>query len=314
MTTKASEGEIYQPISRVSRDLSSAKKMTLEEVRYAVDLYYQIQEFRKAAGNQVRIAGKETPEPEPSDFLAWTFSTMKTIEDTIKRALDRWTDDQPVSQWAKSINGIGPVIAAGLSARIDIDIARHAGQIFKFAGLVPGVKWEKGQKRPWNADLKRLCWIIGQSFMKNRTREGDVYGQIYEQRKRMELIRNGAGDYAAQAKEKLDTVKIGKTTEAWAWYSGCYPGKVLNEWMEVEETERTRRQKELRGEPGSGIPMLPPGRIELRAERYAVKMFLSHWHSVAYQVRFGKKPDLPWIIQFGGHSDMLEPPNWPIKP
>lgn len=306
----------FAPIDRAARDLSAAKKMTIPEVRYAVDLYYQVQEFRKAAGNQISRAGKEenTPTPEPGDFLGWTFGTMKTVEDTIKRALDKWTDDNPVSAWAKSINGIGPVIAAGLAARIDIAKAPHVGHIYKFAGLDPGTKWLKGEKRPWNASLKRLCWIIGQSFMKGRNRESDVYGKIYEKRKRMELVKNAMGEYAAQAREKLATTKIGKETEAWAWYAGCYQPDALINWMDVEDTERARRVAEMRGEPGSGMEMLPPARIEQRAERYAVKMFLSHWHAVAYELANpGKKAPLPWIIQFGGHSDMIEPPNWPMK-
>jgi len=306
-------GELFIPISKASRDLSHAKKMSIAEVRYAVDLYYQIQTFRQAAGLQVRAADKaQTPGPEPSDFLLWTFSTMKTVEDTIKRALDRWTDDQIVGRWAKSIVGIGPVISAGLLARIDMGIALHAGHIFKFAGLDPSSKWEKGKKRPWNAALKRLCWLIGQSFMKNRNREGDVYGHIYAERKQYETTKNALGDYAAQAREKLANFKIGKDTEAWAWYSGCFPGIILADWMSLEETERARRVKEMRGQPGSGVEMLPPARIELRAERYAVKMFLSHWHAVAFEVRYQKKAPRPWIIEFGGHVDMIEPPNWPM--
>jgi hypothetical protein len=37
-------------------------------------------------------------------------------------------------------------------------------------------KWEKGQKRPFNADLKTLFWKIGQSFMKFSNVEACFYG------------------------------------------------------------------------------------------------------------------------------------------
>jgi hypothetical protein len=54
----------------------------------------------------------------------------------------------------------------------------------------------KGQKRPHNAKLKVLCWKIGDSFVKQQSRENDVYGKVYGERKRLELERNDAGLFA----------------------------------------------------------------------------------------------------------------------
>jgi hypothetical protein len=44
-----------------------------------------------------------------------------------------------------------------LLARIDIVKAPTAGHIWRYAGLDPTVRWNKGEKRPWNAGLKVLC-------------------------------------------------------------------------------------------------------------------------------------------------------------
>jgi hypothetical protein len=54
---------------------------------------------------------------------------------------------------------------------------------------------------------------------------------------------------------------------------------------------------------------LPQAQIHARARRYAVKLFLSHYHVEAYKQRFGKEPPLPYPIQFLGHAHMIERPD-----
>lgn len=262
-----------EPIVRLTRDLKNAAvTLSPAEARYLVDAYYSIQEYRKASGNQVTALSKSG---EPCSVIAWLNEQMATLEGQIKRALDAWTDGQPMGRWAKSIMGIGPVIAAGLLAHIDITKAPTAGHIWRFAGLDPTATWDKGQKRPWNADLKVLCWKIGQSFVKVSNNPKDIYGKLFQQRKAFEQAQNEAGMYAAQAARILDTKRIGKDTDAYKWYS---QGK------------------------------LPPAHIQARAERYAVKMFLSHWHAVAYRQHFGVEPPKPFAIAILGHAHEIEPP------
>jgi hypothetical protein len=42
----------------------------------------------------------------------------------------------------------------------------------------------------------RLCFLIGESFVKVSNNERDVYGKVYRARKEREVTRNAAGDYA----------------------------------------------------------------------------------------------------------------------
>jgi hypothetical protein len=138
--------------------------------------------------------GKAIVEPtkpvEPNYLVSWIGEEMKAIEDTIKQALGAYAENDPVGQWALSNVGIGPVIAAGLLAHIDIMKATTFGAIYNFAGLNPNQKWEKGQKRPWNAKLRCLLWKMGQSFMKFSGKEDCFYGKLYKQRKDFEIKRN----------------------------------------------------------------------------------------------------------------------------
>ncbi|MCL6518175.1 cytochrome P450, partial [Alicyclobacillus sp.] len=131
-------------------------------------------------------------------------------------------------------------------------------------------------KRPWNHHLKVLCWKISRSFVMSKGRPGNFYGKVYEARKALETQRNEAGEYAAQAVEILRTRKIGKTTEAYKWYKNG---------------------------------MLPPAQIEARARRYAVKLFLAHYHEVAYRVRYGEPPPKPYPLAHLGHTEYIMPPN-----
>jgi transposase len=74
---------------------------------------------------------------------------MKTVEREIRKALDLYSDEHVPGVWAKSIIGIGPVIAAGLLAHIEIERAPTVGHIWAFAGLDPTRKWgRKGRNGP----------------------------------------------------------------------------------------------------------------------------------------------------------------------
>lgn len=269
-------GIALDPIQRLTRDLlASAKLVTVPQIRYLVDSYYSIQEYRKASAGQIRALSVSS---EPHEITVWLAKNMETLENQIKRFLDAWTDTQPVCQWAKSITGIGPVISAGLAAHIDITKAPTVGHIWRFAGLDPTQKWEKKTKRPWNAGLKVLCWKIGKSFVKVSGLESDVYGKIYVDRKIQEAEKNERLEFKDQAAEILKTKKIDKKTDAFAAYS---TGK------------------------------LPPAHIHARAKRYAVKLFLAHYHHVAFRLQFGIDPPKPYVIEHLGHVHFVQPPNFP---
>lgn len=262
---------------KLHRDLCKiAATMSPVEARYLVKLYYAIQEHRVATGAQQReLVKTETP----NEVVAWFADHFHGLETQIPPTLGEYAAAHVVGVWSQSIYGIGPVIAAGLLAHIDIEVAPTVGHIWRFAGLDPTVKWGKKEKRPWNADLKVLCWKAGESFKKFSNREDCFYGHIYRERKAREIAKNEALDFADQAAKSLE--------------------------------ERNIKDKELRLCYESG--KLPAGRLDLRATRYAVKLFLSHWHHVAYCAHFGEAPPKPYILtQEGGHAHYIAPPNWPM--
>ena len=267
-----------EALNKLKRDIKNAgTTLSKEEARYLVDLYYQMQEYRKASDNQVRQLQKEDNK-EPHETLAFFANNFRTLERNIKSVLQVYAESKPIGQWMLSICGIGPVISAGLMANIDITKVQTAGQIQAFAGLDPTREWNKGEKRPYNARLKTLCWKIGQCFIKVQNNEEDVYGKIFAIRKAYEIEKNEKGELADQAKAKLERFNIKKTTDAYKWYS---QGK------------------------------LPPAHINQRASRYAVKIFLSHLFSVWYEMEHKEKPPKPYAIAILNHAHEIPIPNWP---
>lgn len=269
----APDARHFELMLRLNKDLKKAAlSLGKDEARFLVDAYYMIQEVRKRLGNQCNMLTKSE---EPHDLLATLLTQTEILETNIAKALDIYSDNQPIGQRMRKVHGVGPVIAAGLIAHIDMDIATHAGKIFRFAGLDPTIVWEKGQKRPYNAALKTLCWKVGQSFMKFSGSEKCFYGHIYRAAKAELEQKNEAGMFAETAKAKLEKFKIGKTTDAYKAYS---QGK------------------------------LPPAHLDARARRKAVVLFLSHLHENWLQ-ELGKPKVRPWVIEHGGHVDYIAP-NW----
>lgn len=261
-----------EAIQKLSRDLrAAAKLMGVREARYFVNAYYDLQDYRIAAANQQR---KLKEGEEPSEFMEWFNQNLDVFETQIKAMLDKWSAAQPMGAWAREITGIGPVISAGLLANIDITKAPTVGHIWRFAGLDPTSKWSKGEKRPWNASLKRLCWLLGESFVKVSGNAKDVYGKLYLQRKSYESARN----------EKLE-----------------YREDCARRCAEDDKKPKARRlDADLRALLESG--KLPQKALHERAKRWAVKQFLSDWHAEAYRQHYGTEPPKPYPIAHLGHA------------
>lgn len=270
------------PISKLTKDLrEAARTLESEEARFLVDYYYTMQGQRIRTGNQIRSMSKARKEngraPEPSEVIRWLEGNMGILERNIKAALKEYASALPAGRWAMARHGIGPVISAGLLAHVDVNKAKSPSSVWRFAGLDPTSKWGKGEKRPWNARLKTLCWHAGESFKRTSGSPKTFYGKIYRERKELEVQRNEDGLNAEVAARTLEERNIGKTTEAYGHYS--------------------------RGK-------LPPARLDLRATRVAVKVFLSHFWVVLYETTFGKKAPAPWVIEHGGHVDLIEVPGY----
>lgn len=320
-------------------DLSTAAVgMGRREAVFLVSNYYRFQDQR------IRIEGqKRSLKVKPSEAFQAQLKMFSTAEHVLKSNLLRFAKQWKVGNWLMAQKGIGPCIAAGLLAHLDLRGSQNtpghcqtAGHFFSFAGLQNNIKWEKGKRRPYSADLKKLCYKLGESFIKVQNRDGAIYGQYYRQRRDYEDKRNFAGELADQAAEKLERFDIGKSTDAHKWYSGRYtPGQWIEYRRKVAEaiaahideitaaeTAADRNKIKSKAEAsvpkpkplavGEGLAMLPPDHLKSRARRHTVKLLLSHLHHVMYLDYFGKEPEAPYAFTDncpGDHRHFIEPPG-----
>lgn len=310
---------VLEDVEKLSKNfvLAKAADMTPETARELVDMYYRYQENRKRSNNQIFAFEEGDDQPryvdggkKPDEFLEHFARVFIDLECEIKGIMDVYTMNHPVGRWLRSHYGVGPVISAGILAHIDIEMAPTAGAIWKFAGLDPTVKWEKGQKRPWNAKLKVLFWKLGQCLLKFANHPDCYYGHIYQRAKLDYILKNSEGKYAEQAKFDLESGKYRKKaysddTVSVSDDDGNNEDEGNNKTSKQDETEDGFKRAEFYLKQGK----LPPAQIDARARRYAVKIFISHLHQVWYEWHFKKPAPVPFILTKPDHTHFIAPPS-----
>lgn len=129
-------------------------------------------------------------------------------------------------------------------------------------------------KPPYNIELKKFMYLIGESFAKVSNKEGSLYGRLYKERKAWETKKNENGEYAEQAAMYLSKKSYDKNTEA---YKAYIQGK------------------------------LPDTQITRRAERFATKLFISHLFECMHLWYYGEPAPEPYPISHMGHVDYIGP-------
>jgi hypothetical protein len=328
-------------ILRQSRDLRKASATLSDtEARYLVDQYYTLQKYRQRATNQVGAITR-ADNPEPHETLAFFGKHFGTIENAIEHHLDVYAKASPTGMWSRGITGVGPILAAGLLAHIDITKAPTAGHIWRFAGLDPTVKWLGSE-----GAAKLVQEVVGTS--KKVTYEHVVAIGLRLNRQPENLI----GIIRTQQKVPLhEAAPLTKTTLTKAvalrpwnaalkvlyWKLGESFVKVSNNPNDIYgKVYAERKALEIkRNESGAFAEQaaaalnakrygadttakksylagaLPPAHIHQRAQRYSVKLFLAHWQEVAYWNHYGERAPKPYVLTHMEHAHYIEPPNAP---
>jgi len=255
--------------------------------------------------------------------------------------MEIYADQSVAGRWAVANPGVGPLISASLLAYINLNkCGDNPQKLWRYAGLDPTSSWatyaeidpkiaaskllygknisKKHIKwlckyfnkkyeiiiakakiyghdeitwrslrsalavKPWNSDLKVVCYYLGKQIKYRNKLPNFLYGELYRKRKDYEYQQNAILAYEDRALE------IYRQTP----------------WIDTSPESVCNTYK-------SG--MLPGFHIDLRARKWVTKIFLVHFHQVAYFDKYNVMPKKPYILEVGSCRGEIECPNWPFK-
>ena len=268
-----------------------------EEARLLIGLYFDFQRLRVATKNRTAklMGGVRT------DVVEATLRGIRRLEAKVTAVLSAYAASTPWGQWALKVEGIGPMIAAALCAYVNPERFATVGKVWRYSGLDPTVKWEKGKPRPYSPRMKQIAYYIGESFIRQ---PGSYYHTLFKGRKEYEWRKNLRGELGQQAMAMLPRA----TEYQRYWIEGLVDPEYA---AAVARGEASSEKPKLLKRGESGFSMLPPIVIHARARRWVAKLFLAHFWEVRYWYQTGERPPKPYAIAHLGHVDYIPPYNPP---
>ena len=178
-----------------------------ESLRSYVRTYYDVQKLRVACANRlVQAFLAENPEAkigkkgrgisdrliksrefelfvqrlEGSNPIAKLYRRLLDYEDAVMKAVEDMVSEHVMWPWLSSVKGVGSLHAAVILSEVDIEKADTISSLWKFAGYCPGPRPRRGEKRWYNAFLKRTLYLVGQRFIILKTQP---YEEVYRSAK-----------------------------------------------------------------------------------------------------------------------------------
>lgn len=343
---------LLENITKIPKQLeASLVTATISDIRFCVQAYYQLQGMRIALAGQLRSIeqGKSggvktagnTLAPQ-AEVLQWLYNNVLGMENEIKRAMNIWSDSNPVASWAKQVTGIGPVISAGLVAYFDVTRAPSVSHFYSYSGY-------NDNNNPWLGREKSKQLV--ERYCKNTTVTTDELIAIsqddmctrsldklrryaYDEKKdkyTREALINGLSKIPYNAELKTLLWKLGESfvkvsNRPQSVYGMIYKQKKLSE-REKNERKVFADQAENKlatcniGKKTDAYKaysqgMLPDAHIHSRATRFAVKIFISHLFEEMYRVEYNSEPPRNYAHVYLEHNDYIAPevPFTPLDP
>ena len=333
--------ELYKAV-RLSKDIKSELK-TIEsiskaEIKTLVNLYYQVQAFRKASREQIRSIEQGRSGSNKTDgniaILDWANKNMAVIEKGIVDSLELIALSSKVGQWLYSIIGIGPVLAAGLMSYFDISKAKYATAFHSYGGL-------NDNNRPWLGKEKSTN-IINNILDGSKTITNDHVIKIAAATQwKYEYLVNNAYDQAKDKWSKADLIKacakvpynrdlktlLWKVGDQFHWninnpnslYGTLMSQRLTQETIKnnngefadqaAEKLKNFNISKSTTAYKAYSQGKLPDAHLIARAARWTEKIFVSHLFEEMYRVEYDKVPPRFYALaQLGDeHNKDIEP-------
>jgi len=331
-------GKVINPIAR---DLRKAQTLGQREARFLVDTYYSMQQNRIREYNRMDGMEKDNEPNEIIGFVADMFCLLE--KDILYKTLDHYSQSSELGQWARSIKGIGPVLAAALLAYIDITKVETAGAIWRFGGIDPTLEWF-GEKQA-NALIAQVIgdkkdilpedvYLIGEKIRRKpeslekvkrfietaSSKKGD---KAPSKPWSMEMLKKVLVTRPYNAKLKVILYKVGEqfvklSSNEGSFYGGHYAkwkAKLVNKNESggfKERADQKLAEKKI-GKTTDAYKclkkgMLAPDHINKMAKRKAIQLFIAHYFEQGRKFA-GLPVPKPYPIAHLDHNDYIAPPE-----
>ncbi len=305
---------------------NAAVDMSVREARFMIEDFYRWVALAQAAKDHRRVLDKEDLINHSVGFMA---KQIRNMRDQYRSFLDIWSEQYPAAKWAKdSIRGVGPVIAAGLAAYIDIEKAKTISSIWRYAGVDPN------SRRMTLVEVDTLIQSSMNQFGDDITEE-HVRWIAKQAGKDPEKILA----FSRSKKRGLTWPKLSRAIR-WPSYNpmvkrivisagNCFikhpsmyhdlyvARKIYETGINENGGYKTRAKRQFRRfnyQPGTNAyecysqGYLTESHIIASAKRYAVKIFLAHYYMVAYYIKYeDTPPDVYALDILKGHRKIHIP-------
>lgn len=351
MTTAITESQaIVVPITKLSKDAIAAMRAGEEArasgedilagrvgasnnttARILVDMYYSMQDARKAMASKSRAITDGSDPSGGNDVFNFMLRQSEAMEDNAKGFIADFITHHVMWPWFKQVPGIGVVLSAGIASHLGVrDLPPTVGHWWRYAGLDPSQQWLSKDK------LSEL-WKEQEGDIDQRTRTLSVIVG----RDPMTVIRDAVTNHKtgevteltkAKAIKSLARIPFNRPLKTLMWkvgdsfvklgskedsfYSTFYRNRKAEEIFRNERGDRAElARKTLMKMPNHAQKAvyaegkLPDGRVDLMARRATEKLFLSHLHELWWKVTHGwEEPPKPFSISVLGHAHYIRPP------
>lgn len=156
-------------------------------LRILVDLRETMQKQRIGFGNRVGALERAADEgdAQTEEVMSRYLAQFRAVEELADADIRAAVKEYPIYEYLSRVKGLGPTLSAQLIAMIDIERAQTVSALWRYAGLGVVVGDDgvgarerpvKGEKLHYNARLKKVCYLIGTSFLKS----GSPYRAVYD--------------------------------------------------------------------------------------------------------------------------------------
>ena len=307
---------------------------TRSEIKMVVNLFYQMQDIRKALREEIRsIEGSDkTTKKANTIILDYCLKNVTIIEAACKEVLQIVAESSEEGRWLLQIVGIGPILTAGLVANFDVTDKQYASQFISYAGL-------NDNNRPFigkvgaEAIMKEVC--------NHRGAPTDDEVALFSAKTQwsMSYLRENGWDEKKQKWDKTKLVKaaakipynkglktlVWKVGQSFMWCQNKPHSLYGSLYAERKAIEVGKNEAGLFAEQAANIlatkniskdtiaykyytqGKLPPAHIAARTARWVEKIFISHLFEEMYRVKYNKVPPRYYTLEHleGHHKEIM---------